>query len=89
MQTLEECCARSVYDHLDRTGDQACIQVAVGLNLPYIDVKNALHALVAEGKLRRYIPPSLRYLHLDEDDIYFCGIPHEQLLWKEFFRSLF
>jgi len=84
-KTIEQYCVTTLIDG----GDQACIQIAVGLNLPYIDVKNALDGLVAAGKVQRYIPSCLEYLHLAEHNIYFYGIPREPFSWKRLFSSPF
>ena len=70
-RTLE----KQVYEYINQTGNQACIQVAVGLGLPYPTVKAAVDALVNEGQLQRYIPDSLRHLHLEEENIFFYGAP--------------
>ena len=83
-----------ILEHIKRTGDQACVQVVVSLDLidHHDDVKTALDKLTADGLLRRYMPKNLEYLHLEQENILFYGIPreqHEPISIKEILYSIF
>ena len=83
-----------ILEHLKRTGDQACAQVAVSLDFTEHegDVRAALDKLAADGLLRCYIPKNLEYLHLEQKDVSFYGIPreqHEPISIKEILYSIF